>query len=96
MPSDGKSSLCLWQGELKMWDFDDFENNVPSSRKRQHRVIGNVNINQLAIMLGLVSGFCLLNIFIYIYIVRQSINGDDYLSGAAQTDKKNLKRVQII
>ena len=32
---------------LKMWDFDDFENNVPSSRKRQHRVTGNVNINQL-------------------------------------------------
>ena len=49
MPSDGKSSLCLWQGGLKMWDFDDFENNVPSSRKRQHRVIGNVNINQLAL-----------------------------------------------
>jgi hypothetical protein len=47
-------------------------------------------------MLGLVSGFCLLNIFIYIYIVRQSINGDDYLSGAAQKDKKILKRVQII
>jgi hypothetical protein len=32
----------------------------------------------------------------YIYIVRQSINGDDYLSGAARTDKTFLKRVQII
>ena len=26
---------------------DDFENNVPSSRKRQHRVTGNENINKL-------------------------------------------------
>jgi hypothetical protein len=28
--------------------------------------------------------------YIYIYIVRQSINGDDYLSGAARTDKKQI------
>jgi hypothetical protein len=32
--------------------------------------------------------------YIYIYIVRQSINGDDYLSGAAQREqtKKNYKK----
>jgi hypothetical protein len=33
---------------------------------------------------------------IYIYILRKSINDDVYLSGAARTDKKFLKRVQII
>ena len=33
----------------------DFENNVPSSRKSQHHITGNENINK--IMLGLVSGF---------------------------------------
>ena len=37
-------------------------------------------------------------IYIYIYILRQSINGDDYLSGAAQREQTTnfLKRVQII
>jgi hypothetical protein len=38
----------------------------------------------------------LMFIYIYIYILRQSINGDDYLSCAVRTDKKFLKRVQII
>jgi hypothetical protein len=28
-----------------------------------------------------------INIYIYIYILRQSINGDDYLSGAAQREQ---------
>jgi hypothetical protein len=28
-------------------------------------------------------------IYIYIYILRQSINGDDYLSGAAQREQTN-------
>ena len=55
----------------KMWDFDNFENNVPSSRKRQHRETGNVN------MLGLVSGFCLLNIFIYLFMFIQIISYSD-------------------
>jgi hypothetical protein len=34
------------------------------------------------------------NFLIYIYILRQSINGDDYLSGAAQREqtKKNYKK----
>ena len=45
---------------------DDFENNVPSSRKRQRHVTRNENINK--IMLGLVSEFCLLNIFIYLFV----------------------------
>ena len=29
------------------------------------------------------------HIYIYIYILRQSINGDDYLSGAAQREQTN-------
>jgi hypothetical protein len=51
---------------IKMWDFNDFENNVPSSRKRQHRVTGNVNINQLC--WDWFQDFFLLNIFIYLFI----------------------------
>jgi len=34
----------------------------------------------------------LYSIYIYIYILRQSINGDDYLSGAALTDKTQFKK----
>jgi hypothetical protein len=37
------NSLSFWKREI----LDDFENNVPSSRKHQRRVTGNVNINQL-------------------------------------------------
>jgi hypothetical protein len=51
---------------IKMWDFNDFENNVPSSRKRQRRVTGNVNINQLC--WDWFQDFFLLNIFIYLFI----------------------------
>jgi hypothetical protein len=44
----GDSRTQIMKIQLKKrWDFDDFENNVPSLRKRQHRVTGNVNINQL-------------------------------------------------
>ena len=39
---------------------------------------------------------CLNGSYVYIYILRQSINGDDYLLGAARTDTIFLKRVQII
>jgi hypothetical protein len=63
---DGHTQSDNEHSQNKCEILDDFENNVPSSRKRQRRVTRNENINKLC--LGLVSGFCLLNIFIYLFV----------------------------